>query len=102
MATLSTTIEAHYQWMEQHLGKDKLAQLYALLDQVIALDAPEPSGPPPDPERRGPRENHRRIFPGRSRRAEPAGHRVEGDRAALPRLRAAHRSAAVRRQAPLT
>ena len=38
--TLSTTIEAHYQWMEQHLGKTKLAQLYRLLDEVIALERP--------------------------------------------------------------
>jgi DNA-binding MarR family transcriptional regulator len=38
--TLSHTIEAHYQSMEQHLGKQKLAQLYALLDEVIALDLP--------------------------------------------------------------
>ena len=38
--TLSTTIEAHYSWMEQHLGKTKLQQLYDLLDEVIALDAP--------------------------------------------------------------
>ena len=39
--TLSTTIEAHYTWMEQRLGKTKLSQLYALLDEVIALDRPE-------------------------------------------------------------
>ncbi len=38
---LSQTIEAHYQWMEQELGKDKLGQLYALLDEVIALETPE-------------------------------------------------------------
>lgn len=50
VATLSTTIEAHYQWMEQQLGKDKLAQLYLLLDEVIALEAPEASGLPPDPD----------------------------------------------------
>lgn len=36
--TLSTTIETHYQWMEHTLGKDKLAQLYALLDAVIELE----------------------------------------------------------------
>jgi hypothetical protein len=40
VATLSTTIEAHYQWMEQHLGKAKLQALYELLDGVIALEAP--------------------------------------------------------------
>jgi homoprotocatechuate degradation regulator HpaR len=39
VATLSTTIEAHYQWMEQHLGKAKLQALYELLDGVIALEA---------------------------------------------------------------
>jgi homoprotocatechuate degradation regulator HpaR len=38
---LSQTIEAHYSWMEQQLGKDKLGLLYALLDEVIALEAPE-------------------------------------------------------------
>ena len=38
---LSETIEAHYQWMEQQLGKDKLGQLYVLLDEVIALETPE-------------------------------------------------------------
>lgn len=38
--TLRETIETHYQWMEKHLGKFKLAQLYALLDEVIALDPP--------------------------------------------------------------
>lgn len=35
---LSTTIEMHYQWLEQSLGKQKLAQLYELLDQLIALE----------------------------------------------------------------
>jgi homoprotocatechuate degradation regulator HpaR len=38
VGTLSTTIEAHYQWMEQTLGKDKLTKLYALLDAVIELE----------------------------------------------------------------
>jgi len=41
VCTLSLTIESHYQWMVAQLGKARLAQLYALLDQVIALDAPE-------------------------------------------------------------
>ena len=36
--TLASTIEAHYAWMERHLGKAKLQQLYNLLDEVIALD----------------------------------------------------------------
>jgi homoprotocatechuate degradation regulator HpaR len=40
VATLSQTIEAHYAWMEAELGKAQLAQLYALLDRVIALEAP--------------------------------------------------------------
>lgn len=35
---LSTTIEAHYTSMEQALGKQKLADLYALLDAVITLE----------------------------------------------------------------
>jgi homoprotocatechuate degradation regulator HpaR len=39
--TLSETIEGHYSWMDQQLGKAKLGQLYALLDEVIALEAPE-------------------------------------------------------------
>lgn len=37
---LSHTIEAHYAWMEKSLGKQKLAQLYALLDAVIELEQP--------------------------------------------------------------
>lgn len=35
---LSQTIEAHYNWMEKALGKEKLSQLYALLDEVIELE----------------------------------------------------------------
>ena len=35
---LSTTIEAHYESMEGVLGKQKLAELYTLLDAVIALE----------------------------------------------------------------
>lgn len=37
---LSHTIEAHYQWLEKSLGKQKLAQLYELLDELIALEQP--------------------------------------------------------------
>jgi homoprotocatechuate degradation regulator HpaR len=37
---LSETIEAHYAWMEARLGKARLAQLYALLDDVIAMEQP--------------------------------------------------------------
>jgi homoprotocatechuate degradation regulator HpaR len=37
---LSHTIEAHYAWMEKSLGKAKLSQLYALLDEVIELEQP--------------------------------------------------------------
>lgn len=48
VGTLSQTIEAHYAWMEAQLGKAALAQLYALLDQVIALQPP--AGDAPDPE----------------------------------------------------
>lgn len=39
--TLSQTIEAHYVWMEQQLGKTQLTALYELLDQVIALEVSE-------------------------------------------------------------
>ncbi|QIM54004.1 homoprotocatechuate degradation operon regulator HpaR [Hydrogenophaga crocea] len=35
---LSATIEAHYQWLEQRLTKARLAELYDLLDEVIALE----------------------------------------------------------------
>jgi homoprotocatechuate degradation regulator HpaR len=38
--TLSQTIEAHYAWMEQTLGKQSLAQLYELLDKLIELEQP--------------------------------------------------------------
>jgi homoprotocatechuate degradation regulator HpaR len=37
---LSHTVEAHYEWMEKSLGKQKLAQLYSLLDEVIELEQP--------------------------------------------------------------
>src|SRR5450830_529743 len=37
---LSTSIEAHYEWMEQSLGKTRLSQLYGLLDALIALEQP--------------------------------------------------------------
>jgi homoprotocatechuate degradation regulator HpaR len=42
---MSETVEAHYAWMEREIGPAKLAQLYKLLDEVIALEgtAPEPS-----------------------------------------------------------
>ena len=40
VAKLSQTVEAHYAWMEQSLGKQKLAQLYKLLDSVIELEKP--------------------------------------------------------------
>jgi homoprotocatechuate degradation regulator HpaR len=36
---LSSTIESHYQWLEKSLGKQKLSQLYELLDRLIALEA---------------------------------------------------------------
>ncbi len=41
---LSETIEAHYAWMEARLGKARLAQLYALLDDVIAMELPADAG----------------------------------------------------------
>ena len=37
---LSTTIEAHYAWLEASMGKAKLGELYVLLDQLIALEQP--------------------------------------------------------------
>jgi homoprotocatechuate degradation regulator HpaR len=37
---LSHTVESHYHWLEQSLGKQKLAQLYELLDQLITLEQP--------------------------------------------------------------
>jgi homoprotocatechuate degradation regulator HpaR len=40
IARLSDTIETHYQWLEESLGKQKLAQLYELLDQLIDLEQP--------------------------------------------------------------
>ena len=43
VGTLSQAIESHYAWLERELGKDKLARLYALLDEVIALEQPEDS-----------------------------------------------------------
>lgn len=38
---LSQAIEAHYQMLESTMGKEALSRLYALLDQVIAIDAPD-------------------------------------------------------------
>ena len=35
---LASTIENHYALMEQALGKQKLAQLYTLLDEVIEME----------------------------------------------------------------
>jgi len=35
---LSSTIESHYQWLEKSLGKQKLSQLYELLDRLVALE----------------------------------------------------------------
>jgi homoprotocatechuate degradation regulator HpaR len=37
---LSTAIEAHYQWLEASLGKQKLTELYTLLDELIELEQP--------------------------------------------------------------
>jgi homoprotocatechuate degradation regulator HpaR len=42
---LSVTIEAHYAWLEERLGKPQLVQLYALLDEVIALEQPGAEAP---------------------------------------------------------
>ena len=38
VATLAVTIEEHYQRLEQALGKEKLAELYALLDTLIEME----------------------------------------------------------------
>ena len=38
VTNLAHTIEAHYVFMEKALGKQKLGQLYALLDSVIELE----------------------------------------------------------------
>jgi len=40
---LSQTIEAHYAWMEQALGKTKLQAMYELLDGLIALETVDAS-----------------------------------------------------------
>ncbi|MES2937255.1 MAG: homoprotocatechuate degradation operon regulator HpaR [Pseudomonadota bacterium] len=37
---LSHTVEAHYRWLEGSMGKQKLTQLYALLDELITLEQP--------------------------------------------------------------
>ena len=42
---LSRSIESHYAWMEGQLGKTVLQDLYALLDQVIALEGDGPVAP---------------------------------------------------------
>lgn len=47
---LSQTIEAHYVWMEHHMGKAQLTSLYDLLDQLIALEVPEAGATVPDDE----------------------------------------------------
>lgn len=49
VATLSQAIEQHYAWLEQQLGADKLTQLYALLDAVIALEGSPAGGEPSEP-----------------------------------------------------
>ena len=48
--TLSQTIEAHYAWVESQLGKPKLNQLYALLDELIALEQPADRAEATEPE----------------------------------------------------
>jgi len=47
---LSESIEAHYAWMEQELGKTKLQAIYELLDAVIALEAVDPTAQPDEEE----------------------------------------------------
>jgi len=49
VAVLSQAIEAHYAWLETRLWAERLAQLYGLLDEVIALETPEGDAPPEAP-----------------------------------------------------
>ena len=48
--TMSRTIGAHYAWVESRLGKPKLNQLYALLDELIALEQPADRADADEPE----------------------------------------------------
>ena len=48
--TLSQTIEAHYAWVESQLGKAALSRLYALLDELIALEQPADRADADEPE----------------------------------------------------
>ena len=48
--TLSQTIEAHYAWVESQLGKAALSRLYALLDELIALEQPADRTDADEPE----------------------------------------------------
>jgi hypothetical protein len=45
VAKLAESIEAHYVSMEATLGKARLLQLYALLDEVIAMPLPAEDAP---------------------------------------------------------
>ena len=47
---LSQTIEAHYAWVESQLGKAALSRLYALLDELIALEQPADRADADEPE----------------------------------------------------
>lgn len=49
---LSRSIEAHYAWMEGQLGNTVLHDLYALLDQVIALEGDGPVAPTEPPRKK--------------------------------------------------
>jgi DNA-binding MarR family transcriptional regulator len=46
-ASLQSAIEAQYDELEAHLGRARLTQLYALLDELIALQGDDA---PADPE----------------------------------------------------
>ena len=63
---LSHSMEARYAFMECSLGKSKLAQLYALLDEVIELEQPtvQPSLNPSNPSNA--------TYPANSEQSEPA------------------------------
>ncbi len=45
VAKLAQSIEAHYSQMEASLGEEQLRQLYALLDEVIAISQPSGAAP---------------------------------------------------------
>ena len=53
VAQLAQSIEAHYSQMEAALGKERLMQLYALLDEVISISLPAAKQPAKPQKRSG-------------------------------------------------